>query len=155
MDRSYTKIDARGTQYGLMLVNPAGETFFLYDVPLMAMWKQQGHYIVVKYRNSSDKQAIGYHAGEVLGTLDHHGSEVKISLFFGPVSQDMDCDPSNGQLKHVLFARSYCLSAEDLEICLKAFDLMRRTHHQFNELMHVGRGLTRFARRDTFVPEDV
>jgi hypothetical protein len=137
-----------------MLVNPAGETFFLYDVPLLAMWKQQDHYIVVKHRNSSDKKAIGYHAGEILGTLDHRGSEVKISLFFGPVSQDMECDSSNGQLKNVLFTRFYYLSAEDLEICLKTFDLMRRTRSQFNELMHVGRGLTRFARRDTFVPED-
>lgn len=140
------KIETRGDQLGLHLVNPDGDGFFLYDKPLLSMWENRDRYILVKRRNREEKQAIGYHPGQVLGALDLQGEEVKVLLFFGPAGQDMAYDAGSRTLQKVVCQQVYCLPAQELEVCVNAFDVVRRNRTQFDEMLHVGRSMTLFAR---------
>lgn len=146
MNRGAFDIDKRGGQLGLSLVNPKGESFFLYDQPLLSMWENRDRYTRVKLRNRDEKQAIGYHAGEILGALDLRENLVRIHLFFGPTGQDIEQDESTKKLKNVVNRQLYELPEKELEACVKAFDAVRSNHARFQELMHHGTVLALFPR---------
>lgn len=146
MNRSYMKIDTRGAQLGLDLVNPECDTFFLYAQPLLSMWQNRDSYILVKNRNRDGKQAIGYHPGQVLGAFEQCDDEISITLYFGPTDQDIEHDADSKRLKRVVARQVYSLPIDELEACVKAFDVVRRNRVPFDEMVTVGRSLALFER---------
>jgi len=144
MNRSYLKIDKRGHQLGLDLVNPEGDTFFLYGMPLLALWENQDSYVLVKSRNRDAKEAIAYHAGQVLGALERSGDQVRLEMYFGPVGQDMEYEATSKTLKKVVTRHVYILPGAELEAVVAAFKVHRLNRPHFDEMATVGRTLALF-----------
>lgn len=144
MSRSYLKIDKRGSQLGLDLVNPEGDTFFLYGMPLLALWENQNSYVLIKSRNRDAKEAIAYHAGQVLGALELDGNHARLEMYFGPVGQDMEYEATSKTLKKVVARQVYTLPVTELEAVVAAFIVHRRNRPHFDEMTTVGRTLALF-----------
>lgn len=144
MSQSFLEIDKRGSQLGLDLINSDGDSFFLYEMPLLSLWENTGSYVLVKRRNRDDKQAIAYHAGQVLGALVKSVDMVRLELHFGPVGQDIDYDSDRKVLERVVSRQVYVLPLEDLKAVVAAFRVNRRNRIQFDEMKTVGRPLALF-----------
>lgn len=146
MERACFQIDKQGTQLGLHLINPEGDRFFLYDQQLLSMWENPDRYVLVKRRNRDERQAIGYHAGQILGAIDKQAGSVNILLFFGPVDRDLDYDVGSKALKMVVSRQVYCLQEEDLKAVVKGFEVSRRHRDKFDEMKISGRALALYER---------
>jgi len=146
MERSYLNLDRRDGQLGIQLVNSDGDTYFLYDKPLLSMWENSDRYVLVKHRNRDARGAIAYHAGQVLGALEPSGEDVQIHLYLGPVGHDLGYDVSNKKLKNVISQQVYTIPADELEAIVKAFVVVRRNGPYFNEMMAMGRTLALYEK---------
>lgn len=146
MSRSYLKIDRRGSQLGLDLVNPEGDNFFLYGMPLLALWENQDSYVLVKSRNRDAKEAIVYHPGQVLGALECTGDLARLEMYFGPVGQDMEYEATSKTLKKVVARQVYVLPVTELEAVVAAFKVHRCNRPHFDEMTTVGRTLALFEK---------
>ncbi len=141
MSRSYIKIDKRGKQLGLDLVNTDGDDYFLYSIPLLSLWENQDRYVLIKRRNRDVSQAIAYHAGQVLGALELDGDQVRIEVYFGPAGEDMEYETDSKKLKKVVFRQAHILPTDELEAVVAAFAVNRRNQPHYDELTTVGRTL--------------
>jgi hypothetical protein len=146
MNRSYLRIDKRGSQLGLDLVNPEGDTFFLYGMPLMSLWENRNSYVLVKHRNRDESQAIAYHAGQVLGALELDGNRARLELYFGPGGQDLEYEATSKTIKKVVARQVYVLPVAELEAVVAAFKVHRHNRPHFDEMTTVGRTLALFEK---------
>ena len=146
MSQSSLKIDKRGLQLGLDLINSDGDNYFLYDLPLLSLWENPDSYVLVKHRNREDKQAIAYHAGQVLGALVKNVDMVRLELYLGPAGQDMDYDADRKALEKVVSRQVYVLPLADLKAIVTAFKVNRSNRVHFDEMTTVGRTLVLFEK---------
>lgn len=141
-----TKAEARilwkGQQLGLMIVNHEGESLFIYDKPLLAMWKNRNELIEVKTRDRDPEKAIKYHPGDIWGVIkegDRTRDEgqfqggLKIVLYLGEADRSMKIDSQTGLPCHYVDKQEYNFPQKALESLLAAIDYMDRTSANFKE----------------------
>lgn len=133
------QIDRKGSPLGVSLINDDGENFFLHEQSLLALWSNPSRFVQIKRRNRDPQEAIGYHAGQVLGTIDRVGDEVELRLFFGPVDHDLKYDSDTKSLIGAVGQENYRLPHGDLEAVARAFAVFSRHRSHFHELKVFGK----------------
>lgn len=89
MTRSYMQIRWQQDRFGLLMVNANREKFFLFADKLQELYDHADLYHVLKLRDRKPGRAIGYYAGQVIGTLDKGEETIKIRLYISDPYRDV------------------------------------------------------------------
>ena len=136
---SYLKITERKGRLGMQLINHKGD-IFLFGRNLISMWKNRGHYIVVKHPNADGKKAIGYHPGQIVGKLSLNGHDVAIHIFKGGMGKQIGLGPDNS-LTNIVQREAYVLSDADFHTVMSAFEVHEKHSRDFEDLNLIGASL--------------
>lgn len=131
--RSYGRIWWQSDRPGLQMVSP-GRLFFLHAEPLIAMYGDPGSYRIVKWRHKNPDRAIGCHAGDIAGRLDHVSAEVtRVTLYFGEGGRSIELDGPD-RLLHTVAVHAFYFHRPELDGRVRELKLTLDQSNRFKEL---------------------
>ncbi|TLM69228.1 MAG: hypothetical protein FDZ69_00205 [Deltaproteobacteria bacterium] len=115
------------------MVSP-GRLFFLHAEPLIAMHSDPGSYRIVKLRHKNPDRAIGCHAGDIVGRLDHVSSEItRVTLYFGEGGRSIEL-AGHDRLLHVVAVHSFYFHRPELNERVRELKRTLDQSNRFKEL---------------------
>ena len=133
--RSYGQIQWRQGRLGLLMVNPHQQQFFLFAEPLLMMLEKPDEYIQVKRRDRKPEKAIAYHGGDIWGVSENIGENCLISLFYGPLKDNLRYDQDSGEVLNVIDTQSYSFPKTELTHFKASIDQMMKQKDTFSRLL--------------------